>query len=103
MTDGGGGGAFSVLPEDLAPAGQRICSLSTDAERLAGEVLGALSGVAGAVGDGAAAGLCHQLTTDLTKSFAGLAFLSQRFGAVTTASAGAYVSVDSKIAGTGGH
>ncbi|HEX3333357.1 MAG TPA: hypothetical protein VHS57_03400 [Acidimicrobiales bacterium] len=99
---GAGGGGFSVLPEELAGAGQRISALATDAERLAGEVIGALLSAAPAIGDGAAEGLCHQLTTDLTRSFGGLALLSQHFGAVTVASSGAYSGVDGRIAGAEG-
>jgi hypothetical protein len=97
-----GAGGFSVLPEELAGAGQRISALATDAERLAGSVLDALESAAGAIGDGAAEGLCHELTTELTRSFGGLAYLSQHFGAVTVASAGAYQGVDGRIAGAEG-
>jgi hypothetical protein len=94
-----GAGAFSVLPDELASVGEGISAVAGDAERLAGSVIGALLSVGSAIADGEAAGLCQQLTTDLTRSFAGLGFLSERFGAATVASSGAYVNTDGHIAG----
>lgn len=94
-----GAGGFSVLPSDLASVGERVSAAAGDAERLAGSVVSALMSVGPAIGDGESAGLCQQLTTELTRSFGGLAFLSERFGAATVASSGAYVNTDGHIAG----